>query len=96
MQTGLDSNHAYPAEPWQFQLSEAGLPVLHNKEHAYAALEAIAAYLQATNPHDPAPYLVHRAVKLGKMPFPELVQEITASAGSMERFFELLGIDASG
>ena len=81
------------SDPWQLQLNSAGLPVFETKDHAYAALEAIAAYLHATNPHDPAPYLVQRAVALGKMSFPELAQEITASAGSMERFFELLGID---
>lgn len=90
---GLEPDQLDSFEPWQRQLRECGLPVFQTKEHAYAALEAIAAYLQATSPHDPAPYLVQRAVELGKMAFPELVQEITESAGSMERFFELLGID---
>ena len=81
-------------EPWQLQLGVAGLPIFHSKAHAYAALEAIAAYLRATDPHDPAPYLVQRAVELGNMPFPQLIQEMTETAGSMEKFFELLGIDA--
>ena len=76
------------------QLGVAGLPIFHSKAHAYAALEAIAAYLRATDPHDPAPYLVQRAIELGNMPFPQLIQEMTETAGSMEKFFELLGIDA--
>jgi type VI secretion system protein ImpA len=90
----LASGQSIAEEPWQLQLDDAGLPIFHTKAHAYAALEAIAAYLHTTDPHDPAPYLVQRAVELGNMPFPQLIQEITATAGSMEKFFELLGIDA--
>jgi len=90
----LASGQSIAEEPWQLQLDDAGLPIFHTKAHAYAALEAIAAYLHTTNPHDPAPYLVQRAVELGNMPFPQLIQEITETAGSMEKFFELLGIDA--
>jgi len=90
----LASGQSIAEEPWQLQLDDAGLPIFHTKAHAYAALEAIAAYLHTTNPHDPAPYLVQRAVELGNMPFPQLIQEIKETAGSMEKFFELLGIDA--
>ncbi|MFM8463456.1 MAG: hypothetical protein ACKOA0_05055, partial [Burkholderiaceae bacterium] len=77
------------------QLSRGDVPNLKDRQDAYAALKVIANYLQAVDPHNPAPYLVHRAIELGNMPFPQMMQEITACAGSMDLFFELLGMHAS-
>ncbi len=65
---------------------------LHNREQAYAALAAIAAYLETVEPHSPTPYMVQRAVALGQMGLPQMVKEVSASAGSLDKFFELLGI----
>ena len=63
-----------------------------NREQVYQALTAIAAYLQTVEPHSPTPYMVQRAVALGQMGLPQMVREISASAGSLDKFFELLGI----
>ena len=76
-------------------LSRGDVPSFKDRQEAYAALKVIANYLQAVDPHNPAPYLVHRAIELGNMPFPQMMQEITACAGSMDLFFELLGMHAS-
>ncbi len=51
-----------------------------------------AGYLQTVEPHSPTPYLIRRAVQLGQMDLQEMVREVTATAGSLDKFFELLGI----
>ncbi len=66
--------------------------VYRNREQAYEALTAIAAYLQGIEPHSPAPFMVQRAVDLGRMSLPQMVKDVSASAGSLDKFFELLGI----
>ncbi len=65
---------------------------INDRAQAYAALTALADYLQITEPHSPTPYLIRRAVQLGQMSLPEMVREVSASAGSLDKFFELLGI----
>lgn len=65
---------------------------LHDRQQAYAALVSIAAYLQNIEPHSPTPYLINRAVQLGQMSLPEMIKSVSTSAGSLDKFFELLGI----
>ncbi len=77
--------------------NKAGVPqnaqnALRSREQAYETLMAVATYLQAIEPHSPTPYLVQRAVALGQMGLPQMVKEVSASAGSLDKFFELLGI----
>lgn len=65
---------------------------LDDRKQAYAALVSIASYLQSVEPHSPTPYLIQRAVELGQMSLPDMIKEVNTSAGSLDRFFELLGI----
>lgn len=76
------------------QLNSSRTPGFTDRQQAYAALSVIANYLQTVDPHNPAPYLIHRAIELGNMSFPQMMQEITACAGSIDLFFELLGMQA--
>jgi type VI secretion system protein ImpA len=62
------------------------------RAQAYIALAEIAARLKILEPHSPTPFMIERALALGNMPLPEMITAINASAGSMDRFFELLGI----
>ncbi len=71
---------------------QGGPTVFRNREQAYEALAAIADFLKTVEPHSPTPYLVQRAVALGQMGLPQMVKEVSASAGSLDKFFELLGI----
>lgn len=68
--------------------------VLSSREDAYRQLEAAAAFLQATEPHSPTPYLVRRAVRWGQMSLPELIQEAGSGEGALERFFTMLGMSS--
>ena len=70
----------------------ASLDPSAQRAQAYAALAEIAALLKKIEPNSPTPYMIERAVALGEMPFPEMITAINASAGSIDRFFELLGI----
>lgn len=63
-----------------------------NREEAYRLLEAVAAYLQKTEPHSPTPYLIKRAVAWGRMSLADLMQEVVREEGDIARFFSLLGI----
>jgi type VI secretion system protein ImpA len=63
------------------------------RAQAYAALADIAALLKKIEPNSPTPYMIERALTLGAMPFPEMIAAINASAGSIDRYFELLGLN---
>jgi type VI secretion system protein ImpA len=62
-----------------------------SREEAYATLEAVAAYLQKREPHSPTPYLIKKAVRWGKLPLPELMQEIMREEGDLNRMSNLFG-----
>jgi type VI secretion system protein ImpA len=63
---------------------------LDSRESAYFALEKVADYLQAIEPHSPTPYLIRRAVNWGKLPLPQLMQVLMREEGDLNRLFSLL------
>ncbi len=63
-----------------------------DRQHAYQVLAAAASYLESVEPHSPAPYLVRRAVQLGQLSLPEMLRQVSADAGSLDKFFSLLGV----
>jgi type VI secretion system protein ImpA len=71
---------------------DAGGPIT-NREQAYQQLSAAAAFLMASEPHSPVPYLVKRAVAWGGMGFGQLLQELLSDGGDPKRLLRLLGID---
>ena len=50
--------------------------VIVAREEVYGQLTRAAEMLAQLEPHSPIPYLVRRAVDLGKLPFPQLVQQL--------------------
>jgi type VI secretion system protein ImpA len=86
--SGVANSTAVP--PWQINFS--ALDSTTQRAQLYAALNDIAAQLKKIEPHSPTPYMIERALVLGNLPLPEMISAINASAGSMDRFFELLGI----
>jgi len=75
--------------------AEASLPAgpITSRADAYRLLEAAAEFLQRTEPHSPAPYLIRRAVSWGQMSLADLMQEIMREEGDLSRYFSLLGIN---
>jgi type VI secretion system protein ImpA len=83
-----------PADPTHPSSAESlhTMGPINSREDAYRMLEAVAQYLQKTEPHSPTPYLVMRAVTWGRMSLGDLMQEIVREEGDMSRYFSLLGI----
>jgi type VI secretion system protein ImpA len=65
---------------------------IRSRADAYRQLEGIANFLQSIEPHSPTPYLVRRAVSWGRMPLPELMQEVLREEGDLNRLFKVLGL----
>ena len=64
-----------------------------NREGLYRQLEQIADALQRIEPHSPIPFLLKRAVRLGSLPFPELMRAIIREAGTINELERLLGLE---
>ncbi|WP_454907206.1 type VI secretion system protein TssA [Variovorax gossypii] len=63
-----------------------------SRAEAYQLLELAAEYLLREEPHSPTPYLVNRAVAWGRMPLPQLMQEVLREDGDLNRFFSIIGV----
>jgi type VI secretion system protein ImpA len=67
-----------------------GPPV--TRADAYRQLAEAADILQALEPHSPIPYLVRRAVELGSLPFPQLIQELVREPNILKELNREFGI----
>ena len=65
------------------------------REALYGQLERIAGALKRIEPHSPVPFLLERCVKLGKLPFPELMQAILRDSGALSELDRLIGREGS-
>lgn len=63
-----------------------------SREQAYQMMARAADILGAIEPHSPVPYLVRRAVQLGRLPFPDLIQAFVREQNVLETMFRELGI----
>jgi type VI secretion system protein ImpA len=63
-----------------------------SRAEAYRALADAADYLTAIEPHSPAPYLVRRAIKWGRMSLAELLRELLRDNADLPTVYSLLGI----
>ncbi|QDU95009.1 type VI secretion system protein TssA [Lignipirellula cremea] len=69
-----------PLQPLSAATGTSGTPtpgqIQQVRSSAYAQLEAAADLLLQIEPHSPIPYLVKRAVSLGRLPFPQLARQV--------------------
>lgn len=68
------------------------LPPLASREQAYQALQLIANYLSAIEPHSPVPYFLRQAVDWGRKPLPELLSELIEADDNARRLWKQLGV----
>ncbi len=69
------------------------------RSEAYNQLKRAAETLQKLEPHSPIPYLVKRAVQLGRLPFPKLIEKLIRDGNVLEelgREFGLTGATDDG
>jgi type VI secretion system protein ImpA len=63
-----------------------------SRQGAYRQLEQAAALLKQLEPHSPIPYLVQRAVELGRLSFPDLIQALIRDANVLSELNRELGV----
>ncbi|QEL19453.1 type VI secretion system protein TssA [Limnoglobus roseus] len=93
------------APPPPAEVVNAGTPVqstngvahptltMQTREDAYRQLADAATLLQRLEPHSPIPYMIQRAVALGRLPFPELMKVIIRDASIVEQMSRELGLE---
>ncbi|MBY0429912.1 MAG: type VI secretion system protein TssA, partial [Rhodospirillales bacterium] len=62
-----------------------------SRDDAYARLAEIADYLQRTEPHSPAPYLLRRILAWARMPLSELLVDMARGQKDLQAVLDLLG-----
>ena len=67
-----------------------------SRSDAYNQLDRAADVLLELEPHSPIPYLVKRAVKLGRLPFPQLMQRMIRDGNVLAELSRELDLDAAG
>ena len=74
---------------------KAGKPAGHSRADLYRQIDGIADVLQKMEPHSPIPYLLKRAVRLGAMPFPQMMRELMyEDTRPLDGLDKMLGIEA--
>ncbi len=64
-----------------------------SREEALHRLAEIAAYFEKTEPHSPVSYLVQRAVKWGRMPLDQWLQDVVKDESVLDSLKETLGLE---
>jgi type VI secretion system protein ImpA len=63
-----------------------------NREQIYRQIQQIASALRRIEPHSPIPYLLERCVRLGELPFPDLMREVIRESSALDELDRLLGV----
>jgi type VI secretion system protein ImpA len=74
----------------------SGPTATRSRSDAYTQLDRAADVLLELEPHSPIPYLVKRAVKLGRLPFPQLMQRMIRDGNVLAELSRELDLDAAG
>jgi type VI secretion system protein ImpA len=74
-------------------VAAASTSVSSSREGLYRQLEQIAIALRKLEPHSPIPFLIERCVKLGALPFPELMRAMLHENAAVGELDLLLGIE---
>ena len=65
------------------------------REDAFRALLQVAEFFKRTEPHSPVSYALEQTVRWGRMPLPELLEELIQDSSTREQAFKLVGIRVS-
>jgi type VI secretion system protein ImpA len=84
-----------PSDNVEVSVAVAEVPgnVSGTRDGLYRQLEQIATALRKLEPHSPIPFLIERCVKLGAMPFPELMRAMIQENAAIGQLEQLLGIE---
>ncbi len=65
------------------------------RSDAYNQLKRAAETLEKLEPHSPIPYLVKRAVQLGRLPFPQLIEKLIRDGNVLEELGREFGLNGT-
>ena len=65
------------------------------RSEAYSQLKRAAETLERLEPHSPIPYLVKRAVQLGRLPFPQLIEKLIRDGNVLEELGREFGLNGT-
>jgi type VI secretion system protein ImpA len=65
---------------------------IRSREDAFRALLRVADFFRRTEPHSPVSYALEQAVRWGRMPFPELMQELIDDENARRDMFRRAGV----
>ncbi len=85
--------HGQPAAGGAPGATETPTATAGTRDGLYRQLGDIAAALRRIEPHSPIPFLLERCVKMGAMPFPELMRAIIRENAALDELDRLLGIE---
>lgn len=68
--------------------------VTASRRAIYEQIEQAANALSRLEPHSPVPYLVKRAVELGRLPFPQMIRQFVREENTLNEMYRELGIEA--
>ena len=89
-EAGWDGANGYPVPGPSARFGLA--PGIPSREHALIMLQEIAEFFRRTEPHSPIPYTLEQAVRWGRTPLPQLLEELIPDPGGREHYFRLVGI----
>lgn len=65
-----------------------------SREQAFVALERVSAFFKKTEPHSPVSYALEQAVRWGRMPLPQLLNELIVEESTLKSVYRLIGISS--
>jgi type VI secretion system protein ImpA len=63
-----------------------------SREEAFRTLMRVAEFFKRTEPHSPVSYALEQAVRWGRMPLPQLLDELIPEDAARQQLFKLIGI----
>jgi type VI secretion system protein ImpA len=75
--------------------SPASGDVVNTREQAFRQIQQLADYFKKVEPHSPTAYLLEKAVRWGRYPFPRLMKELVRDEPALSELYRVMGIAAS-
>jgi type VI secretion system protein ImpA len=66
--------------------------LIKSREDAYQTIQQAADYLERLDPHSPVPPMIKRAIRWGKMPLKDVLQEVIKEPQALQEVKNLLGL----
>ena len=69
--------------------------VVTSREQAFRQIQQLADYFKKVEPHSPTAYLLEKAVRWGRYPFPRLMKELVQDEPTLTELYRVMGIGAA-